>query len=472
MESARAFVVQMIHAPMTGNMLQRIRERFADQFHRALAGRPDGSRRIGAELKFPLVRRDGSAVERDTVNALWTYLAGRGWKPVADAATGQVVGCTKPGEQNDHVAGCETGYCKTEFSLAHVADLNALEHLLRLLRAELAPFAEKHQSRFLGYGIHPVTPPGKDMMLKKVRTSVWDRAVPSNRCIGKEDGDDVHLFTVNAGSHVHLSVGAEEAVRAVNILCGFAGPQIALAAHSNVWRGGLDGQYKAVSEKLWDWWEPARGRAGVPLEPFVSLEHYADCIGRMRPIYAKRDGMPIILSKYDTFAEYYSLAAAEGSDLDGKPVSLAPLPEDLDLHNSCYWYTARISRYFTVENRVFDQQPPDALLAPAALSLGLVSALDEAEEELHGYGWDALRLARESACRDAMKGQLNGRPLADAARDMLAIAREGLRRRKLGEERFLEPLEARLQTRRSPADEVAELFETGGMEALIEARSI
>ncbi len=453
-------------------MFQRIREQFTDQFHRTLAGRPGGSRRIGAELKFPLVRPDGTAVGRDTVDALWQYLAGCGWKPTVDAVTGRVVGCSKPGEQNDHVAGCETGYCKTEFSLAHVADLNALEHLLRLLRVELAPFAETNQVRFLAHGIHPVTSPGKRLLLKKVRTSVWDKAAPSNRCIAKEDGDDVHLFTVNAGSHVHLSVGAEEAIRAVNVLCGFAGPQIALAAHSNVWRGQLDRQYKAVSEKLWDWWEPARDRSGVPPEPFASLDHYAECVGRMRPIYAKRDGMPVVLTKYETFAEYYASATAEGSDLDGHPVQLTPAPEDLDLHNSCYWYTARISRYFTVENRVFDQQPPDAILAPAALSLGLVSALDEAEEELRQYGWDALRAARESACRYALQGQVNGHSLADAARGMLSVARQGLERRNLGEERFLEPFEARLQTRRSPADETAELFAAGGVEAIIEARSI
>ncbi len=453
-------------------MLQRIRDHFIEQFQSALAGRRDGSRRIGAELKFPLVKLDGSAAERETIDALWSYLAGRGWQPATDTVTGRVVGCTRPGEQNDHVAGCETGYCKTEFSLAHVADLNHLDHMVELLRAELAPFADRHQVRFLGYGIHPVTAPGKGLLLKKVRTSVWDKAVPSNRCIAKEAGDDVHLFTVNAGSHVHVSVGIEEAVRAVNVLCGFAGPQIALAAHSNVWRGKLDVQYKAVSEMLWDWWEPARDRSGVPLEPFTSLEHYADCIARMRPIYVKRDGMPIVLTQYDSFADYYAQATAEGHDLDGNPLRFAPAPEDLDLHNSCYWYTARISRYFTVENRVFDQQPADALTAPAALTLGLVSALDEAEEELQKYDWDALRAARESACRGGLAGQLDGRPVADAARHMLAVARDGLERRKLGEERFLEPLEARLQAARCPADDVAERFAAGGMEALIEARSI
>jgi hypothetical protein len=41
-----------------------------------------------------------------------------------------------------------------------------------------------------------------------------------------------------------------------------------------------------------------------------------------------------------------------------------------------------------------DQQPPDALLAVSALTLGLVSALVEAKEELSSYDWQALRQMR------------------------------------------------------------------------------
>jgi gamma-glutamylcysteine synthetase len=326
--------------------------------------------------------------------------------------------------------------------------------------------------RFLGYGIQPVTPPSRDLLLKKVRSSVWDKAVPSNNCIPEEQGDDVHLFTVNAGSHVHLSVDMEEAVRVTNVLCGFAGPQIALTAHSNVWRGEEDHRYKSVAEKLWDMWEPARDRAGVPPEPFESLEHYAERIGHMQPIYVKRNGLPIVLSQYDRFADYYSSETAVGQDLEGNPVDLQPLPEDLDLHNSCYWYTARISRYFTVENRVFDQQPPDGLLAAAALSLGLISALEEAEEELRQYSWEELRRGREEACRHGLAGRLDGQSLADVADRMVSIAEKGLRRRGRSEERFLDVLKHRLQAGRCPADEVADLVGAGGIEALVEARSI
>lgn len=452
--------------------MERIYKHFRHEFDRAVDGRDSTERRIGAELKFPLVNRDGTAADFETVCELWKYLAGRGWEPVADGTSGRVVGARKPGEKNDTVASCETGYCKTEFSLAHVANLFEADRAVRELREELAPFADDHEVSFLGYGIQPVTGPSKKLLFKKERSSVWDKAVPSNHRIPQEKGDDVHLFTINAASHVHTSVRPEEAIAAVNVLNGFAGPQIALTAHSNVWQGREDGELKSVAETMWDWWEPARMRCGVPPKPFESLEDYVRTIGRMRPIYVKRDDGPVVLTEYDSFAEYYRTSEAVGRDLEGDEVPVVPAEKDIDLHNSCYWYTARISRYFTVENRVHDQQPPGQLVCVAALTLGLVSALDDAWEALSDYSWDELRDARRRACREGLAGANGGPSLVELAERMLDVAGRGLARRGLGEEAFLDPLHDRLAARTCPADEVSEIFQDGGIDGLVAARAL
>ncbi len=435
------------------------------------ARRSEG-RRIGAELKFPLVRADGSVAAQETVTALWRFLCERGWEPIEDGMTRRVVGARRAGPQNDSIASCETGYCKIEFSLAHVGDLFELDAAIGELRALLRPFGQAHGVRFLGYGIQPVTPPSRDLLFKKERSCFWDKAVPSNRRIARERGDDVHLFTINAATHVHVGVSEAEAVRAVNVLGGFAGPQIALTAHSNFWQGELDRRHKSVAETMWDWWEPARGRSGVPPRPFESLEDYVGQIAALRPIYVKRDGVPVLVTHYPSFHDYYHDAAAVGKDLTGKYVSLIPSRQDIDLHNSCYWYTARISRYFTVENRVHDQQPPDQLVCVAALTLGLLSALDEGWEELAGYGWDDLRRARDAACREGLAAPPDGLSLPGLACRMLEIARRGLHRRGLGEEPFLDPLKDRLARARCPADEVAAMVRQGGVETLVARRAL
>lgn len=452
--------------------MDTIHRHFAEGFEAAVAERTWTGRRIGAELKFPLVNADGSAVELGTIDALWEYLRGRGWEPVVDSMTGNVIGARTAGELNDTVASCETGYPKTEFSLAHVGDLNELVQAVADLKATLAPFAERHDVHFLGYGIHPVTPPSERLMMKRGRTSVWDKVFGANRILDPADGDDVCLFTVNAASHVHVSVDPDESIGAVNALNGYSAAQIALTADSNIWRGSEDDEFKCVAEKLWDWWIPEPGRVGVPDKPFADLQDYVETVASFKPVYVKRNGQPIVLPDYDSFAEYYTASKAVGRDLDGDKVELTPEPADVDLHSTCYWYNARLSHYFTVENRVNDQQPPEELETIAALTLGLVTAARECEEALKRYDWSTLKGARDAACRDGLDGEVDGLSLRDLAGEMLDLAARGLDQRGCGEQRLLQPLRDRLAAGRCPADDAGDVFRDGGIDALIENRTL
>ena len=445
----------------------RLTKEVITNFEQALAAHNSAGRRIGAELKFPLVNSDGSAVSLSTVCALWDYLGKCGWQAVKDSMTGNIVGAKKPGEVNQTVASCETGFCKIEFSLAHVANLFDLESSIRKLRQELRPFSEKHQVYFLGYGIQPVTPPSRRLLMQKGRTSVWDKVFGSNRIIPEEDGDDVCLFTLNAASHVHVQVSQEEAIPAVNVLNGFAPAQIALTANSNIWKGRIDPQYKCVAEKFWDWWMLDTSRIGLPEKPFRDLKDYVRSIARFRPVYVERLGKPIVLTQYETFEQYYYTGRAIGLDTEGREVSFVPEKADLDLHCSCFWHNARISRYYTVENRVNDQQPPDDLICIAALTLGLISALPRAWKELSSYDWQDLRAVREASCQEALNGEANNIKLVRLAREMVALARLGLQQRGLGEEIFLAGLQTRLQKGRCPADEARDVFNSGGVRHLV-----
>ncbi len=440
---------------------------FIEGFEKSLASRNSSERRIGAELKFPLVNRDGTAASHNSVRALWDYLVWRGWTPVENKITSQVIGAKKPGQQNDIVARCETGFCKPEFSLAHVANLFDLEKQINELRTELRPFCEENQVYFLGYGIQPVTPPNKNLMMKNERTSPWVRVDSSDKHLQRKDGEDVYLFTINAASHVHVSVSLEEAVDAVNVLNGFSGAQIALTANSNIWRGRADPQYKCVGQKLWDWWMPDSDRVGIPHKPFRDIEDYVHTIANFKPLYVLRNGRPIILKRYRTFDEYYRVGRAVGIDIQGRDVSFVPEGSDIGLHNSCYWYDARISRYYTVENRVNDQQPPDELMCVPALTVGLVSALPEATKSVFQYDWERLRQIREVACSNGLSEGVGEIYHSKLALQMWLTAYQGLIRRGLGEEKFLEPLEQRLSSSRCPADQARQIFQDGGIEALL-----
>ena len=270
--------------------------------------------RIGTELKFPLVERNnGCAVGLETVNALWKYLSNRDWEPIVDPITNEVVGASKPGEYNDTLASCETGFCKIEFSLAHVGDLHALARQIEALLVELTPFADEHQVSFLGCGIHPISPPSPELVIAKQRTLAWDTLFPEGEIVKDKPRPGLHLFTVNSGSHVHLSVSsAKQAVGATNVLNGFAGAQIALLGNSSVWQGKVDPDYLCVAEKFWDWWMPDEARVGLPSKSFIDIEDYGNAIAKLRPFYVERNQTPILINHYPTFADYYDSSSTVG----------------------------------------------------------------------------------------------------------------------------------------------------------------
>ena len=450
---------------------EAIHRHFVEVLQQAEANRSEHGRQIGVELKFPLVLEDGCAPDSCVISALWEHLCSLGWQPVRDDLSGDVVGARKRTESGYTVASCETGYCKPEFSLAPVTNLVDLEAAVRKLREELRPYSDRYRVHFLGYGIQPLTAPSMHLLMSKSRARVWDAVFRSNRVVPPKSGHDLHLFTINAASHVHVSVSEEEAVPLVNMFNGFAGPQIALTANSRIWRGQVDPAYACVAEKFWDWWVPEEGRAGVPQESFTDLGDYARTIAGFRPVFVKRSHGPLLIDGYETFEHYYSQERAVGVGLDGREVTVTPEPADIDLHCTCCWHPARITRYGTVENRPNDQQPPGALLCVAALTLGLTETPDESQEELSRFEWHELRSARESACRSALRGMVGSQPIASLAGRLLELARLGLERRGLGEDQFLEPLEERLNSGRCPSDNAVEMFQQGGAETLVEARA-
>lgn len=451
--------------------MERIVKHFVNGFEQATAKRSP-ERRVGAEMKFPFVDQQGRAGTDAGIQGLWRFLEQQGWRPDCDGASAKVIGACTPGPCNDTMAGCETGFCKTEFALAHVADLHELERMVDELRGLLRRYSEQSGYLFLGSGIQPISPPSKHLEMKKSRNTFWADLFGSNDAIAPEDGDDVHLFTVSASSQVHIDVSLDEAVAAVNAFNGFAGAQIALTGNSTIWRGELDADHKCVGEMFWDWWDPGTGRYGIPLRPFADLPDYVRAIAGLSPVYVRRDGEPLGLPGYHSFFDYYRQAQAEAVDGAGNRVQVRPEPADIDQHGTFYWYNARISRYYTLENRVNDQQPPDDLLCIAALTLGLAEALDASSEELRAHDWDDLRRSRVAACQQGLQGRVDGLALADLAGRLVDVAEQGLKRRGRGEQEYLAPLRQRLRSGRNPADEARAVYERGGIPALLEAQRI
>lgn len=440
-------------------------------------------RRIGSELKFPLVTPDGRAANLSKTQAFWDFLALKGWKPLIDPHSRKIIGATKQGEMNEHRVSCETGYCKIEFSLAHTDNLITLYYTIEDIKKLLTEFSEEHKVAFLGFGLQPVTPPGKHLLMKKSRNLFWERLFGGNNYISPENGTDVHLFTISAANQVHIDVTMDEAIDAINVFNGIAGAQVAMTANSNIWRGKIDPEYKCLGEMFWEWWlkERHQTRYGVPERKFNDLKDYFLHILKFPPVYVRREGTPVALPYCPTFSDFYFCSTEEmncergtltegrcGLTAEGRMREVNRELYDLDQHFTFFWHNARLSRYYTLENRINDQQPSDEIMAIPALTLGIMENLNNAVSLINGYPWKLLMESRILSAQHGLNANVHGIPILQLSKGIVEIAEHGLKKRGLGEEVFLTPLKERLEEKFCPADVAARTFRAEGPEGFVE----
>lgn len=429
--------------------------------------RPDslaGKRGVGMEAKFCLVDSRGGAVEERHLQGLFESLERKGWTAARDANLGILTGASKPGESCPALISTGTGHCKVEFSVPYGRTLQELESSYSGMARDSKAYADRHGIRFLCLGVHPVTEPSSSLVQKKSRHVFWDQAFRTRL---------VHLFALTADCQVHVDVKPEEVHDAVNVFQGLTGAQIALTANATVWKGAVDPEYLDVREAFWDWWLPDEERAGVVSSPFGSIEAYVDLLSSLRPVFVERDGRSLGIYHYPSFKDYFfSREKPWGLTPEGEKVFLEPREEDIDLHDTFSWYTARLSRYCTLENRANCQQPPEDVMAIPAMTLGLMENLAGALAVMGEHDWASLRGSRQDAVRMGMKATIDGRPLTGLCREVLEAAEEGLVLRGHDEERYLAPLWERLEEEACPALMTREVFRGSGVGGLLDRYSL
>jgi glutamate--cysteine ligase len=168
---------------------------------------------------------------------------------------------------------------------------------------------------------------------------------------------------------------------------------------------------------------------------------------------------------------YHDVAGASFRDLlDGR---LAALPgeratiSDWANHLSTIFPEVRLKRY--LEMRGADVGTRDHIVALSALFTGLLyddAALDAASDLIRDWSAAERQHLRDAVPRLALAATVAGRPVRDVARDVVAIAREGLRRRARldaagrDERIHLALIEARLESGRVAAQEWLARYET------------
>lgn len=449
------------------------------EMQRNFPPRPEKFQRaVGLELEFPTVTRaTGEAVPYDVIRRLFAGLEREGWVLYRDGGTREILAAEQEltggrgrfGFEKDSI-GTDVGYCTIETALTPENDLHALHDHWQRIRTILLPYLDAEQAAILGYGVQPVSHPGKKLLANKGRYIFFEQD-SLNRFIDQRHGVDLHVFATSAANQCHIDVYREEAIAAVNALTGLAPMLTALTANAPVWRGQLDPDWIDIREIFWDKsWSNRVNQVGIP-ELFADYEDYINRLLEFRPLMVKRGREFIKILDSRTFGTYLANGKANfGETVKGERVPLESEPRDLFFHAGFSWWVARLApMHGTLEVRVCAQQPQEAVLCVTALSLGIVENLDAAcamHDEHPRRVWQKLRF---DALRHGMRATFaDGAPIIPYVERLLEISKQGLLKRGLGEETYLEPLYERLRKQETPADEVKRVFAQGGIPALVE----
>jgi glutamate--cysteine ligase len=401
--------------------------------------------RVGSEHeKVPFYVKDRSPVPYEGgIGALLEGMRARlGWSAIEDA--GRLIGLYD--ERGGGAISLEPGG-QFELSGAQHSDIHALAEELSAHMQAAHAAAKPLGIGFLSLGMSPLWTRGETPRMPKSRYRIMTDYMPK---VGTR-GLDMMYRTATAQANLDFSSEADMVAK-LRVGLALQPAMTAMFANSPFTDGKANGFLSARSE-IWRHTDAARtGMLPFAFEPGMGFERYTDYALDVPMYFVKRGDV------------YHDVAGASFRDLmEGR---LAALPgeratiSDWANHLSTIFPEVRLKRY--LEMRGADVGPPERIVAQSALMVGIYYdsvALDGALELIRGWSAEARQRLRDEAPRLGFGAEIGGRRVRDVARDMLGLARGGLTRRGLGEERYLDCLDAIVADGREPARVWLERYE-------------
>ncbi len=391
----------------------------------AAGSKPRTAWRIGTEHeKFGFRRTDLAPppYEPGGIRAMLEGIAAKGWEPILD--NGKPIGL----KRGDGSVSLEPGG-QFELSGAPMADLHETRVELAAHLREVHEVAGPLGLGFAPLGFHPTATRDDMPWMPKGRYAIMRNYMPK----GGGMGLDMMLRTCTV--QVNLDFG-DEADMVEKLRVSLALQPLATALFANSpFREGRPSGYLSLRGRVWTDTDPDRtGIPPVAFEQGFGFERFVDFVLDVPMYFIMRDGKWIDAAGVP-FRAF----------LDGKAEKLkghAPTMGDFADHVTTVFTDVRLKRF--LEMRGADAGCVPMLMAQPAFWAGLL--YDEAAQKaaaalIRGWPVEEIRALRMEVPKLALNASIGGRALRDVARDVLAIARDGLKARGLGEEVFLSPLE-------------------------------
>jgi glutamate--cysteine ligase len=376
-----------------------------------------------------------------SIKALLEGLVQFGWQPIHEG--GHIIGLTLDSGSISLEPGGQFELSGAPLNNVHETCNEVHTHL-----AQLEEVAEPLNIGFIGLGFSPKWSRAQTPHMPKGRYDIMTRYMP------KRGGLGLDMMYRTCTVQVNLDFSSEDDMRRkLRVALALQPIATALFANSPFAEGKPNG-FLSFRAQIWRDTDPDRtGLLPFAFEEGFGFERYVD--------YA------LDVPMYFVFREsrYIDVAGQSFRDfLEGRLPALPgerPTLNDWADHLTTIFPEARLKRF--LEMRGADGGPWKRLCALPALWVGLLYdevALDEAWQLAKDWTGEERERLRKEVPVTALKTVFRGRRVQEIARDLLAIARRGLvRRRAQGkidpdESCFLETLEQIVDSGQTPAEEL------------------
>jgi glutamate--cysteine ligase len=405
--------------------------------------KPKSAWRIGTEHEkfgFRLSDYTPPPYEPQGIRAMLEGLMAKGWEPILDR--GNPIGLKRGPASVSLEPGGQFELSGAPLATLHEVAAELFEHLddVREIAAPLG-------LGFAPIGFHPLAKREDMPWMPKGRYAIMRQYMPRVGAMGL----DMMLRTCTV--QVNLDFGDEaDMVEKLRISLALQPLATALFANSPISEGKKNG-YRSLRARVWTDTDPDRtGIPAVVFEDGFGFERFAEWVLDVPMYFIMRDGQWL-----DAAGQSFR------AFLNGKAEKLAAQSAtmgDWADHVTTVFTDVRLKRF--LEMRGADAGAPSMLNALPAFWVGLIyddAAQKAARALTKGWSVAEIRALREAVPQQGLTATIQGRSLRDVARDVLAIARDGLNARGLDEGLFLDPLDAIVASGETQADRWLQRFD-------------
>ena len=345
------------------------------------------------------------------------------WKPILDS--GNPIGLSS----NSYAAISLEPAGQLELSGGLTADLHAARAELEAHFAEVRPVADALGIGFAPLGFHPLNTREQMPWMPKGRYAIMRNYMPLVGGMGL----DMMLRTCTV--QVNLDFGDEgDMVEKLRVSLALQPLATALFANSP-FREGKPSGFLTLRGRVWTDTDPDRtGIPAVAFEQGFGFERFCDYVLDVPMYFIMREGKWIDAAG----VPFRAFMEGRAEKLAGHQATMGDWAD----HVTTVFTDVRLKRF--LEMRGADAGSPAMLMAKPAFWTGLIyddAAQKAAAELIRGWTVEEMRALRNAVPVEALSATIRGRSLRDIALDAVAISRQGLKARGLGEEIYLAPLE-------------------------------